>query len=112
METRIESGSRPGVRVLKLDGPFTINTVFDFQRAVRESPAAVTIIDLAGVPYMDSAALGSLLGLHVSCERDGRKYALVGISDQLITLFSMSGVDGFVVRFSSVSEAEAQLAGG
>src|SRR5580692_8837575 len=112
MEMRIENGSRPGVRIMRLDGPFTIHTLFEFQTAVREAKTPITIVDLAGVPYLDSAALGSLLGLHVSCEREGRKYALVGISDQLITLFSMSCVDGIVVRYSSVSEAEAQLAGG
>jgi anti-anti-sigma factor len=112
-QMRIESatGSHPDVRIVRLEGPFTLSTMFEFQTMVRESPAPVTIIDLAGVPYLDSAALGTLLGVHASCQREGRKYALTGISDRLLTLFKMTGVDSIVVRYNSAAEAETQLAG-
>ena len=89
--------SEPGVRVLKLSGPFTLTGVFDFQTAVRQPTQAATIIDLSDVPYMDSAALGSLLGLHVSCQRDQRRYALLGVGDRLKTLFQVAGVGGMLV---------------
>ena len=69
-------GSRDGIRVLKLIGPFTLKNVFEFQTAVREQAAPLTIVDLTAVPYMDSAAMGSILGLHVSCQRHGLQYGL------------------------------------
>ena len=65
------------VRMLKLSGPFTLKGIWDFQAAAREGDAPVTIIDLTEVPYMDSAALGSIMGVHVSCQRLARKYAIV-----------------------------------
>jgi anti-anti-sigma factor len=102
------SGSKPGVRILKLTGPFTLATVFDFQSTVREGDAPVTLIDLSGVPYMDSAALGSILGFHASCQREHRRYALVGVSDRLRTLFKVAGVDGLLTTFSSLDEAQAK----
>jgi anti-anti-sigma factor len=102
-------GTKPGVRILKLTGPFTLATVFDFQRVVREDSAPLTIIDLSGVPYMDSAALGSVLGLHVSCHREGKQYGLIGVSDRLKTLFRVAGVDGMVVCYGSLEEAEAKV---
>jgi anti-sigma B factor antagonist len=97
-------GSGPGVRVLKLAGPFTLRDVFEFQEIVRAEAAATTLIDLTAVPYMDSASLGSILGFHVSCEREGRKYALVGVSARLHTLFKVSGVDS-MLHYASLSDA-------
>ena len=110
-ELKIESlpGKREGVRILRLTGPFTISTVFDFQTVVRGDPAPVTVIDLGEVPYMDSAALGSILGFHVSCQREGRQYGLAGVSDRLKTLFKVAGVDSLLTSYNSIEEAEGRL---
>jgi anti-anti-sigma factor len=111
LQVEVAAGARQGVRILRLTGPFTLSTMFDFQNIVREGSSAVTIIDLRGVPYMDSAALGSLLGFHVSCQREGRRSALTGVSGRLQTLFQVAGVNGFLVRYDTPEQAEAQLAG-
>ena len=104
-------GGRDGIRILKLQGPFTLQSSLDFQSIAREPNAPpVTIIDLTDVPYMDSAALGCILGVHVSCQREGRRYAIAGASDRLKTLFKVAGVDSLLISYPSVSEAEAQLA--
>jgi anti-anti-sigma factor len=103
-------GTNPGVRIVKLTGPFTLATVFDFQTVVREGSAEFTIIDLSGVPYMDSAALGSVLGFHASCHREGTRYGLVGVSDRLRTLFRVAGVDGMMPVYTSLEDAEARAA--
>jgi len=112
-ELRIEviAGAAPNVRILRLMGPFTLTSMFDFQNIVREGTGSVTIIDLSGVPYMDSAALGSLLGFHVSCQRESRRYAMVGVSGRIHTLLQVAGVDGFLVRYDTAGQAEQQLAG-
>lgn len=96
-------------RILTLIGPFTLAAVFEFQNAVRQNTAPVTVIDLTGVPYMDSAALGSLLGLHVSCQQHSRRYALGGVSDRLRTMLRVAGVDSVLHAYASLGEAEAAL---
>jgi anti-anti-sigma factor len=101
--------TREGMRTLKLTGPFTLSDVFDFQSVIRENPSPVTIIDLSGVPYMDSAALGSILGFHVSSQRESRKYALVGVADRLKTLFKVAGVAGMLSVYPTAAEAESAL---
>jgi anti-anti-sigma factor len=106
----IAVGARPNLRTLRLTGPFTLATMFDFQDIVREGEAAITIIDLSGVPYMDSAALGAVLGFHVSCQRLGHRYALTGVSARIRTLFLVAGVDGFLVQYDTAELAEAHLA--
>ena len=103
------SGSQPEIQILRLTGPFTLTGVFDFQEIVRSEPSPATVIDLAAVPYMDSAALGSLLGLHVSCQRHNRKYALANVTDRLKTLFRVAGVQSVLVICPSLAEAEATV---
>ena len=103
------AGAKEGVGILKLSGPFTLNSIWDFQSVTRAATDAVLIVDLTAVPFMDSAALGSVMGVHVSCQRAHRKYALVGVSDRINTLFQVAGVDKILVQYPSVSEATAAL---
>lgn len=104
-------GKLGGERILKLSGPFTLSAVFDFQADIRENHPAITIVNLTDVPYMDSAALGALLGLHVSCQQHDRRYALVGASERLQTMFRVAGVNSVLVCYASLDEAEAALSG-
>ena len=110
-ELKIESiaGKREGVRIIRLNGPFVLQGVFEFQSIVRAGNDPVTIVDLTDVPFMDSAALGAVMGLHVSCQRQQRKYGLVGASARLRTLFEVAGVSGILVTFTSVQDAEEKL---
>lgn len=111
-EVHIETvaGSRTGVTVIKVTGPLTIRNFFDFQEKTRQDTSPVLIIDLANVPYMDSAALGSLLGVHVSCGKHHRKYGLINVNQRLLTMFTVCGVRDILVTFPSLAEAETALA--
>jgi anti-sigma B factor antagonist len=104
------SDPRPDVRILKLNGPLTIHNFFEFQELTRQRPAPrILFVDLTDVPYIDSAALGSFVGLHVSCESGNRKYALIGANDRLKTLFDLTHVKSFLIAYDSMAEAKAQL---
>lgn len=102
-------GTREGVRIIRLNGPFILQGVFDFQSVARSGNEPVTIVDLTDVPFMDSAALGAVMGMHVSCQRQQRKYGLVGASSRLRTLFEVAGVATLLVTFPTVEEAEEKL---
>ena len=77
------AGSHEGVRILKVHGPLTISNFFDFQRMTREDKSPLLIIDLADVPYMDSAALGAVVGVHISTGNRGSKYALINVAPRI-----------------------------
>ena len=49
------------------------------------------------------------MGLHVSCQRQQRKYGLVGASSRLRTLFEVAGVAAILVTFRTLEEAEEKL---
>ena len=110
-ELKIEAtpGIRPGIRILRLSGPFTLQGLFDFQSVIRSANDPVTIIDLTNVPYMDSASLGAIMGVHTSAQRNQRQYALVGMSERLRTLFHVSGVGDILVTYPTVEEAQEKL---
>lgn len=106
----ILAGSGGDIRIIKLRGPLTIHNFFDFQTLTREQPAPRDlIVDLTEVPYIDSAALGSLVGIHVSYGKAGRKYALANVNERLEKVFAISGVDQFLVRYAALANAEAAL---
>jgi anti-anti-sigma factor len=99
-----------GIRILHLSGPFTLQGVFDFNSIFRKSEDPITLIDLTDVPYMDSAALGAIVGVHTSSQRHRRRYALVGVSDRLRTLFDVVGVGEVLVTYPTLEEAQKKFA--
>jgi anti-sigma B factor antagonist len=99
-----------GVQILRLTGPLTLNTLFEFQDLARSGPGQSIIVDLSGVPYMDSAGLGAMLGVLASCQRQDRGFAVTGLSERIRTLFQVTHVDGLIPVFSTVEEAERDLA--
>ena len=94
---------------MKLTGPLTLKTLFDFQHASRAESARPIILDIADVPYMDSAGLGSAISLFASCQRTNRGFAIIGVSPRIRTLFEVTGCDGLLPCFESLEAAEETL---
>jgi anti-sigma B factor antagonist len=107
----IQRVEQNGIAVLKLTGPLTLRTLFEFQEAAQQSPEPKTIIDLTGVPYVDSAGLGAVLSYHAACVRTGRRYAIVGVAPRVYAMLKVSRVDQLMHIFASMGEAEEALAG-
>ena len=99
-------GQIAGSRILRLNGPLTINGLFDFQTTIRTDPPTTLILDLAGVPYMDSAGMGAIINYFVSCQRHGRKLIVAGVNGRVFELFKMTKVDCLLTIFPTVAEAE------
>lgn len=100
-------GARDGQKVLALKGPLTIHTIFGFQTAVREDSTAALIIDFSGVPFMDSAGLGALVGARVALQKANRSLAIAGLNTPVKALLEMSKVSQFFRIFPTVQEAQA-----
>ena len=106
----LSAGTRDGVQIIRVHGPMTIHNFFDFQDLTRQQgETPVLLIDFTDVPYIDSAALGSLVGIHVSRGKAGRKYALVNVNDRIQKLFAMTGVEQFLVSYKDIVAAETAL---
>jgi len=105
----------PGARgewVLVCTGPLTIQTLFTFREAVQGLDAShPLILDLTGVPYMDSAGLGTLVGAFVSGRRSGRQMVIAGAGPRIMALIRMSNLEQFFPSYNSRADAEAALSG-
>jgi anti-sigma B factor antagonist len=91
-----------------LQGPFTIEDIFGIQSDLRSLKPPCLIIDLAGVPFMDSSALGVIMNAFVSAQGSGRKVLLANLSDRVRTLLETTRVDRVLPVFESVAAAESQ----
>jgi anti-anti-sigma factor len=98
-----------GARVLRLEGPLTLRTIFDFQALARQEGSSPLIIDVSAVPYMDSAGLGSILGLFASAQRKQVGFAVTGVSDRIKTLFQVTHVEDVLPTYATVADAEASM---
>jgi len=105
-----KSGSA-GESIVTLNGPLLLNNLFGFQETMQQQTAAATFLDLAGVPYVDSAGLGSLVKFFVSYKRHGRKLILIAPSEQVQSLMSMTRVETLFEIYSTLADAEQAAAG-
>jgi anti-sigma B factor antagonist len=100
-------GPENGQRTLRLKGPLVMTTLFEFQSKVRTDKSRNLILDLTGVPYVDSAGIGALVGAYVTHHRKG--LFLVGVSDRVRAAFETTHVDQFFRFFNSLKEIQSVM---
>jgi anti-anti-sigma factor len=109
-EINLHPGSDPTLSVISISGPLVLEHLFKFQGAWKEASAERGIIfDLAGVPYMDSSAIGSLVNAHVHFANKGKKMALAGVSPRLKEFLRVTRVDSLFQFYPDVAQAEAAV---
>jgi anti-sigma B factor antagonist len=67
------------------------------------------VLEMTDVPYIDSSAVGVLVGAHVNRDKEGRSLILVGVSDRVRTILKVTHVDQFF-RFSDKLPEDAARA--
>lgn len=108
---QVEELSAPaGVRVLRLSGPILISNFFQFQATIRSSTSPALILDLSGVPYIDSAGIGALVGAYVTHQKEGRSLALVGVTERVRNTMQVTRVEQFFRFYDSVAAAQSAIA--
>src|SRR5271169_570885 len=94
--------------IFRLHGPLLLGNFFSFQSMVRGDQSRLLIVDVADVPYIDSAGIGCLVGAHVSRENAGRKLVVAGASERLINMLKATKVDQLFTFASTVEDARAK----
>jgi anti-anti-sigma factor len=107
MQAVVTDGREAGQRIVRLKGPLSIHTVFEFQNLIRSETSPHLIIDFSGVPFVDSSGLGALVGAYISAQKARRRIAFAGMNTQVITLLEMTRIRGMFLIFETVQEAEA-----
>jgi anti-anti-sigma factor len=89
-----------------------MQTLFEFQNAIRQAGIGDTIIELTKVPYIDSAGLGVILSHWAHTQRLGQKFAVAGICERVQVLFDLTKVSTLLPCFSTTEEAEQSFSNG
>jgi anti-sigma B factor antagonist len=105
----VSSGNREGQKIMRLKGPLNLHTVFGFQAAVRAENSPGVILDFTGVPFIDSAGLGALVGAYVAAQKVQRKLVVAGLGPQVKTLIEMTRLSQLIEAYDTVAEAEEAL---
>jgi anti-anti-sigma factor len=103
-------GKAPGTLILSLTGPLTLINIFELQAQMRTAePTPRTILDLTGVPYMDSAGMGVVVNYHVHCLNKGGRFIAAGVSPRILELFKITRVD-LVIRMAATADEAEEIA--
>jgi anti-anti-sigma factor len=104
---RVDDASGASI-IFRLHGPLLLGNFFSFQSMVRSDQSKLLIVDVADVPYIDSAGIGCLVGAHVSREHAGRKLIVVGATERLLNSLKATKVDTLFTFASTVEDARSK----
>src|SRR5215813_7944685 len=97
-------GMHNGARVLRLSGPLTIGTLYQFQDMVRTDSNTSLILDFTRVPYVDSAGVGALVGAYVRHQKAGHSVTLAGVNERVRNTLKITQVETFFTYRDSVPQ--------
>ena len=105
---KVEVTERDGANVVAVEGDVDMSTAPDLrqilQRVVSNRPDAV-IVDLSGVPYIDSSGLATLVECYQGTQRGGGRMGLSGLSQSVFEVFRMTHLDKHFTIYSTLDEA-------
>jgi anti-sigma B factor antagonist len=94
--------------VVQLKGDVDLRTSPDLRenllQLIKQRPERL-ILDLAGVGYMDSSGVGTMVELKRRIERRGGELVLAGLQPRVRSLLEITRLDQFFTIASSVDEA-------
>ncbi len=100
-------GKSDGTRIVHVAGPVLLSNFFALKAELDKEHKPVTILDLSGVEYMDSAGMGAIINYYVSSQRRGHKLIASGANYRVVELFKLTHVDSLIPMTATVEEAEA-----
>jgi len=109
LQVDVFDGSRPGEKVVVLEGVLNAETSFRFRDFVRKHEPPTLVIDMSRVRYVDSSGMGVLIGTYVTFERNCRRLLLAGLNDRIWDLFRVCKIEDVFTRYPTVVDAEQTI---
>jgi anti-sigma B factor antagonist len=104
-----QAGSRGGQYILLVKGHFSSASSSAFQDAILAAPGQRLIIEMSEVPGIDSMAVGALVRAFVTCNKAGRRLALVGLNYRVQNVLQLTGIDPLFEIYPTVRQAEEAM---
>jgi anti-anti-sigma factor len=101
------------IATITLSGRLTVNDqpglLKDAVSGTLRRGARHVLLDLAGVPYIDSTRLGDLIAAHVTTSRQGGCLRLVSTPPRIMELLQLAGLGGVFLHYDTLAAARADL---
>ncbi|NTW67793.1 MAG: STAS domain-containing protein [Nitrospirae bacterium] len=99
--------------LMRLKGDVDMNTSPDVRNGLgevfKQAGSKALVINLAGVRYMDSSGIATLVEAMQNCMKKGMKLRLAELSPSVRDVFELARLSSIFEIFASVSEATAGL---
>lgn len=98
------------VTIVTVQGQLVVTNRQEFKQMVldaMEQGARTVIVDFVDASYIDSSGLGALVSLSRRLRDAGGDLRLVGLSDELRTLFELTRLDALFPLFATRADAVA-----
>lgn len=108
VELTVTRDERDTATVLVVSGEVDVHTAQRLRDEVKASEArdVPLVVDLSGVPFMDSTGLGVLVGALARSRETGHRLVLCAVPSRTRRLLSLTGLDG---EFDLVSDLETAV---
>jgi anti-anti-sigma factor len=111
----VEFEQRHSLAIAKPPGPHLSGThmtelVVEMKLRIRMQNTQFFVLDMFQVEYMDSMAIGALVGFLQDLEHVHGRIALAHCNSNIEFLFKVTGLDAVVALFDEVEEAVEELA--
>ena len=111
---QIDERSSGGVVILDLKGTIVLNegdvVLRDKVNSLIQQNKLNILVNLGGVPYMDSAGLGELVRAYATVKRHGGALKLVNLTTRITDLLTITKLLTVFETFESEAEALASFA--
>ena len=111
----ISESELDGVKVLVLKGKVTRGEseimLRDRLYDLRESGRKHVVINLGGVPYIDSSGLGELVRGYTSLRRAGGRMGLTHLNARLVDMLAITKLSGIFETYATDDDAVRSLKG-
>ena len=104
---------RDGVPVVSASGEIDVATappLRDRLRSLTTSGRSTVVVDLLGVTFLDSTALGVLVGALKRCRESGGDLPLVIAEPRILKVFEITGLTGVFSIHATLADALAGAA--
>jgi anti-anti-sigma factor len=102
------SGAVPGTMILRLTGPLTLVATLALRAQLRDGELPrLTVLDLAGVPYVDSAGMSEIINHEIYCRDKKVQMVVTGVNHRVLEMLKTTHLDKILTLRNTVEEAEA-----
>ena len=102
----VRIGTVADTAIISVSGPLVLEHLVTFQEVWNRHPESFLILDVSGLSYIDSAAIGFLVNEYISRDKNGKKLALAGVHGLAQRILNVTRVGTVLKLFDTVEDAE------